>query len=98
MPWVRPRPGLLPLAPHEFKWLQAQPEIGLVWNSTLAEDTSQLKVRQAAGALKQSIQRDPAQQLGQRLAVYGSNVLIIVGQDPALCCMAALWQGAALLL
>lgn len=46
MPWIRPRPGLLPLAPFELKWLQPQPEVGLLWNSTLADDRNQLKVVQ----------------------------------------------------
>jgi hypothetical protein len=51
MPWIRPRPGLLPLLPAELKWLQPHPEVGLLWNSTMADDSSQLKVWHLASNL-----------------------------------------------
>ncbi|KAF8065885.1 Cn1 [Scenedesmus sp. PABB004] len=62
LPWVRPRPGIMGVAASEFRWLQAQPEVGLVWDSTLADDAEQAKAARDLIARALSAPLLPAQQ------------------------------------
>jgi hypothetical protein len=45
LPWLRPVPVTCTPSAEEYQWLPVRPQFALLWDSTLAADTSGVEVR-----------------------------------------------------
>eukprot|EP00878_Enallax_costatus_P011830 GHUV01012352.1.p1 GENE.GHUV01012352.1~~GHUV01012352.1.p1 ORF type:complete len:126 (+),score=32.20 GHUV01012352.1:620-997(+) len=75
VPWLRPKPGILPPSASELKLLHPGPEISLLWNSSMPSSDPQLKV------VRDLITRALA---GPLLPAQQQTILNLLKQDPKL--------------